>query len=122
MFYQNVQIKRRNMAVRSRLTSKTSVSGRFDVQDVRSVDILDVADMSTTDCEFDYTSDVMLRFVADSPEALILLSRAAEPPVRPGELAELRMLKRSVLLESSVVDFMVTWEEVRVPDQEFVCT
>ena len=55
------------------------------------------------------------RFSVDSPEALIEAANAANPPVQQGERAELKIGDRRVLLESSRVDFMIVWEEVRSP-------
>lgn len=53
------------------------------------------------------------RFVVESSEDLIEAAQAADPPVRQGERAELRLPTRKVILESTVVDHMVVWEEIR---------
>lgn len=53
------------------------------------------------------------RFVVESSEDLIEAAKAADPPVRQGERAELCLPTRRVMLESSLVDHMVVWEEVR---------
>jgi len=56
------------------------------------------------------------RFVADSHEALIELSRLADPPVSKGERAELVLQRRDatrrVVLESSLEGRMIVWREI----------
>lgn len=53
------------------------------------------------------------RFIVESAEALVDAVRQADPPVRSGERAELRLPNRSVLLESTLDDRMMVWVEVR---------
>lgn len=53
------------------------------------------------------------RFVIDSTEALVEAAKAADPPVTAGERAELRLPTRTVTLESSLLDHMIVWEEIR---------
>jgi len=52
------------------------------------------------------------RFFVSSAEALIAQASVAQPPVIDGERAELQLPSRSVLLQSSVVDYEVVWREV----------
>ncbi len=52
------------------------------------------------------------RFIVESAEALVDAAQHADPPVQPGEHAELRLPNRSVLLESSLDDRMMVWVEV----------
>jgi len=52
------------------------------------------------------------RFTVSSPEALILESAVARPPVQTGDRAELQLPGRNVHLVCSVVDFEVVWREV----------
>lgn len=53
------------------------------------------------------------RFVVESSEDLIQAAKSADPPVQQGDRAELRLPTRRVMLESTLVDHMVVWEEVR---------
>ena len=54
-----------------------------------------------------------LRFVASSIEELIELAQRADPPVKPGDVAEVTLPRGAVRVQVQRVDPLVEWEEVR---------
>jgi hypothetical protein len=52
------------------------------------------------------------RFVASTVQCLVDLARAADPPVREGDRAELLLDRRKVLLEARLCDDYIEWIEV----------
>jgi hypothetical protein len=61
---------------------------------------------------YDLSVEEKPRFVVDSAEALVEAAQHADPPVRAGDLAELRLPTRSVLLRSSLEREMIVWREL----------
>jgi len=52
------------------------------------------------------------RFVAESSDRLVELARAADPPVREGDHAEVLLDRGKVLLEAHLRDEYIEWIEV----------
>ncbi len=53
------------------------------------------------------------RFVVDSIDELIKLATRADPPVQPGDIAEVALPRRRVRVQVQSVDPLVEWEEMR---------
>ena len=53
------------------------------------------------------------RFVVDSIDELIKLAQRADPPVQPGDVAEVALPRRRVRVQVRSVGSEVLWEEMR---------